>query len=96
MKQVGQGPDTGELWSKREVADFYRVSERTIDRWLAAGVIPSDAKIVLGSTVRLRPRSHFSLAIGGPGGCHVAGSRKPSFWQRAASEHSLHWQKQLS
>lgn len=43
------------LWTKKRTASYYDVSERTIDRWIRSGVIPSEAKVVVGGVVRFRP-----------------------------------------
>jgi excisionase family DNA binding protein len=42
------------LWNKKEAAEFYGVSERTIDRWLANGTLPRTAKVVIGGVVCFR------------------------------------------
>jgi|GEM_PF-4424023 len=42
------------LLTKKEAAEFYSVTERTLDRWLRDGVLPADAKVVIGGTVRFR------------------------------------------
>jgi hypothetical protein len=42
------------LQTKKQAAKFYGVTERTIDRWLLDGVLPADAKIVIGGSVRFR------------------------------------------
>jgi excisionase family DNA binding protein len=45
------------LLTKKEAASFFSVSNRTIDRWLKDGVLPSDAKCMIGGVVR------FSLPV---------------------------------
>ncbi len=42
------------LLTKKATATFFDVSERTIDRWLLEGVLPAEAKVVLGGSVRFR------------------------------------------
>ncbi|MGB7329542.1 MAG: DNA-binding protein [Rubripirellula sp.] len=42
------------LKTKKETAAFYAVTERTIDRWLLDGSLPSHAKVVIGGSVRFR------------------------------------------
>jgi predicted DNA-binding transcriptional regulator AlpA len=42
------------LLTKREAADFYTVSERTIDRWVLDATLPNRAKIIIGGSVRFR------------------------------------------
>lgn len=43
------------LWTKKEAAAYYRVSARTIDRWLSEQVIPTHARVEVGGVVRFRP-----------------------------------------
>ncbi|EMI19529.1 hypothetical protein RMSM_03560 [Rhodopirellula maiorica SM1] len=38
--------------TKKEIAAYFSVSERTIDRWLLEGTLPRDAKVVIGGVVR--------------------------------------------
>lgn len=45
---------TKALLTKKETAEFYGVTERTIDRWLLDETIPATAKVVIGSSVRFR------------------------------------------
>jgi predicted site-specific integrase-resolvase len=40
--------------TKRQTAQFFQVSERTIDRWYRDGTLPANAKVVIGGTVRFR------------------------------------------
>lgn len=42
------------LQTKKETAQFYAVTQRTIDRWLLEGTLPTDAKVVIGGSVRFR------------------------------------------
>lgn len=42
------------LLTKKETAEFYTVSQRTIDRWLMDGTLPLAAKVVIGGSVRYR------------------------------------------
>lgn len=42
------------LTTKPQAAEIYAVTTRTIDRWLLEGVLPADAKIVIGRSVRFR------------------------------------------
>lgn len=42
------------LWKRRQAAEYYGVSERTIDRWILTGVLPGNAKVSIGGTVRFR------------------------------------------
>ena len=42
------------LQTKKQAAEFYAVTERTIDRWLIEGTLPADAKVVIGGSVRFR------------------------------------------
>lgn len=42
------------LLTKKDVAAFYQVSERTIDRWIASERIPPKAKVTIGGTVRFK------------------------------------------
>lgn len=42
------------LQTKKQAAEFYSVTQRTIDRWLLEGILPADAKIVIGGSVRFR------------------------------------------
>lgn len=42
------------LLTKKETAEFYTVSQRTIDRWLRDGTLPAEAKVVIGGSVRYR------------------------------------------
>ncbi|EMB14571.1 hypothetical protein RE6C_04993 [Rhodopirellula europaea 6C] len=41
--------------TKKEAAQYYSVSERTIDRWLLEGVLPPQAKLTIGGTIRFDP-----------------------------------------
>ncbi len=42
------------LLTKKQTAEFYATTTRTIDRWLLHGVLPNDAKVVIGGSVRFR------------------------------------------
>ena len=42
------------LLTKKQTAKFYTVTERTIDRWLLEGILPADAKVIIGGSVRFR------------------------------------------
>ncbi|EMI55836.1 MerR family transcriptional regulator [Rhodopirellula sallentina] len=42
------------LITKKQTAEFYATTTRTIDRWLLEGVLPADAKVVIGGSVRFR------------------------------------------
>ena len=42
------------LLTKKETASLFAVSERTIDRWLLESILPWDAKIIVGGSVRFR------------------------------------------
>ena len=42
------------LLTKKETASLFAVSERTIDRWLLESILPADAKVVVGGSVRFR------------------------------------------
>jgi len=47
-QQAGLKP----LLTKKETASLFAVSERTIDRWLLERILPADAKVVIGGSVR--------------------------------------------
>lgn len=42
------------LLTKKETANFFSVTERTIDRWLLEGILSASAKIIIGGSVRFR------------------------------------------
>ena len=42
------------LLTKKQTAQFYATTTRTIDRWLLEGTLPADAKVVIGGSVRFR------------------------------------------
>ena len=42
------------LLTKKQAARFFSVSVRTLDRWMHDDVLPTDAKIVVGGSVRFR------------------------------------------
>ena len=42
------------LLTKKATAQFFSVSERTIDRWLVEGVLPPESKVVIGGSSRFR------------------------------------------
>jgi hypothetical protein len=42
------------LLTKKETAGLFAVSERTVDRWLLESILPADAKIIVGGSVRFR------------------------------------------
>lgn len=42
------------LLTKKQAAEFFAVSERSIDRWLLDGTLPVDVKVTLAGTVRFR------------------------------------------
>lgn len=42
------------LLTKKQTAEFYATTTRTIDRWLVERVLPADAKVVIGGSVRFR------------------------------------------
>jgi excisionase family DNA binding protein len=44
--------DTWGLLTKRQAAERFQVSTRTLDRWRAAGLLPA---FKVGGTVRFRP-----------------------------------------
>ncbi len=41
--------------TKRQFAALLQVTERTIDRWLQEGALPSESKFAIGGSVRFRP-----------------------------------------
>ncbi|QDV57205.1 DNA-binding protein [Rosistilla oblonga] len=42
------------LLTKQQTAELYATTTRTIDRWLLEKVLPSDAKVIIGGSVRFR------------------------------------------
>jgi len=42
------------LLTKKQTAELYAVTQRTIDRWLLEGILPAQAKYVKGGSVRFR------------------------------------------
>ncbi|TWU33807.1 helix-turn-helix transcriptional regulator [Novipirellula artificiosorum] len=42
------------LLTKKDAAEYFSVSERTIDRWLLEGTLPEAARVNIGGTVRFR------------------------------------------
>ncbi len=42
------------LLTKKQTAEFYATTPRTIDRWLLEGDLPVHAKVVIGGSVRFR------------------------------------------
>lgn len=42
------------LLTKKQVAELFSASTRTIDRWLLTGEIPPRSKLVIGGSVRFR------------------------------------------
>jgi hypothetical protein len=40
------------LLTKKETASLFAVSERTIDRWLLERILPADAKVDIGGSLR--------------------------------------------
>ncbi len=42
------------LLTKRQTAELYGVTTRTVDRWLSDGVLPADARVLIGGAVRYR------------------------------------------
>ena len=42
------------LLTKKQTAEIYATTTRTIDRWLLEGILPADAKVVIGGSVRFR------------------------------------------
>ncbi|MEM6366052.1 MAG: DNA-binding protein [Planctomycetota bacterium] len=42
------------LLTKKQTAEFYSATTPSIDRWLLEGTLPTDTKVVIGSSVRLR------------------------------------------
>lgn len=42
------------LLTKKQTAEFYSVTKRSIDRWLLDGTLPADAKVIIGGSVRFR------------------------------------------
>ncbi len=42
------------LLTKKQTAEFYATTTRTIDRWLHEGTLPADAKVIIGGSVRFR------------------------------------------
>lgn len=43
------------LWTKRQLAQYWAVSERTVDRWTRERRLPADLRVVIGGAVRFRP-----------------------------------------
>ena len=43
--------NTNDIWTREEVADYYRVSLRTVGNWIADRKIP---RLKIGKTVRFR------------------------------------------
>lgn len=41
--------------TKKQFAALLQVTERTIDRWLLEGALPSESKLRIGGSVRFRP-----------------------------------------
>jgi excisionase family DNA binding protein len=41
--------------TKKQFAALLQVTERTIDRWLLEGTLPSESKFAIGGSVRFRP-----------------------------------------
>lgn len=61
-QQAGINP----LLTKKDTAEFFSVTERTIDRWLLEGTLPIKARVVIGGSVRFRAAvlvEHFAAAI---------------------------------
>jgi len=56
------------LQNKKQAAEFYGVSERTIDRWLAEGTLPASAKVTIGGCVRFRTAALMAHINGSDGG----------------------------
>jgi hypothetical protein len=52
------------LWTKKEVAAFYQVTERTVDRWIASQTIPAVAKVTIGGRVRFRSKTLIDAITG--------------------------------
>jgi hypothetical protein len=42
------------LLTKKQTADLYATTTRTIDRWLLEGTLPADANVIIGGSVRFR------------------------------------------
>lgn len=42
------------LLNKKQTAEMYGVSERTIDRWMVEGVLPAEARVHVGGVTRFR------------------------------------------
>ncbi len=45
---------TPPLLTKRQTAELYGVTTRTVDRWLSDGVLPADARVMIGGAIRYR------------------------------------------
>jgi len=64
MGESFEVPKEDRLWTKKETANFLKVSERCLDRWLQNGVLEPGAKVVIGGAVRFR--AAVFLNIGNP------------------------------
>ena len=42
------------LLTPDQAAELYAVTRRTIDRWMADGTLPADARIIVGGSTRYR------------------------------------------
>lgn len=47
--------DNPQLLTKRQLANLLQVSQRTVDRWLAADRLPPACRVQIAGTVRYRP-----------------------------------------
>ena len=52
---VAQPPSSEVFLTKRQFAALLQVTERTIDRWLLDGELPSESRVNIGGSVRFRP-----------------------------------------
>ncbi len=50
-----QPPRIESFLTKRQFAALLQVTERTIDRWLLDGELPSESRVSIGGSVRFRP-----------------------------------------
>ncbi len=42
------------LLTKKQTAELFTTTTRTIDRWMAEQLLPADAKVVIGGSIRFR------------------------------------------
>ena len=43
--------------TKKQLANLLQITERTVDRWVASGIVPPETRLTVGGCVRFRSKA---------------------------------------